>query len=1014
MKYMHGILGLLVLLAVTAAPLVAQSTSRSTTEPSDAVAAAAPADAPAPQPVAASGPASQPSSQPASSQPSEPEGMSVAFNNMEVPKVADWLADQFKLPVLISDAAKDKKLTVVCKVKLPADQVLALIRREMMDKGLMLERLDTYIRIRPVEEVMQAHLPELGPDESVADLADPMAIVSKTFVIVHCGVDRVVAVIEPMKSPWARVVVDPNTRRMVVTDTVANLLRFERVIATLDTPLADQTRTEIIRLEHGDASEIISIVRWLIAGRMGIQVEDITTAGGPSRGGARPGAMPGGPSGRPGGPSPAGGGVTRVEAASSPVTLAPHVSRNWIIAVAPAPIMEQILQWVQQLDKPRDEEQSYELVDVQYADVREVATQLGQTIRQMPDPELSQATQVVPFVESRKIIIFGSTAGRAVVRELLAQLDVEDASRRNRRTFDLKYADATEMATRIESLFSGLDLMYSGYGYSQYRRDPGAAKVTVVADARRNAVTVVTDPDTMEEIAKLIEEEDQAVRLEEAMPKIYTLQYVDPGEVCELLQTMFGAKADRQMSFWDLYYGSSSDSTAKAVGRLQGQFTFQVLASSNQLVVSAKNPAHFTVVDEIIGRVDQPQQVGLPVIVELNHANAEDLCEQLNALLAEPGTLANIRRADRSLTEYEGSSEATRSDAGNQQPRNANQPARPAPGEMVFWWQSFRQPEGEVPTSNLVGRIRIVPVYRRNAIMILAPEGYKQPILDLIAGLDEPGRQVTIRAQIGEIQHDSETTLGVRLASDPSLLTDGDTALGLSGVAAYEGIFGETLTIDGRASFFALLNLLLRNFDMKVLQQPSVTTCDNESAQFFVGQDVPTLEERRLSEEGVSTTVSIEYREVGTLLSVRPHITKQGNVDLMINLTISRILDGAGLFGNPVIDRREVTTHVVVADGQTVMLSGIIRQEDFDDVRRWPLLGDLPLLGKLFRSVDKGRRNRELVVFITPHVLACEADVEAQANSGLNTLRQIQDTFVEDAGSPVTANAPAVVVEESP
>ena len=87
---------------------------------------------------------------------------------------------------------------------------------------------------------------------------------------------------------------------------------------------------------------------------------------------------------------------------------------------------------------------------------------------------------------------------------------------------------------------------------------------------------------------------------------------------------------------------------------------------------------------------------------------------------------------------------------------------------------------------------------------------------------------------------------------------------------------------------------------------------------------------------------------------IRPHITKNGNVDLLINLEISRIVPGSTSQGNPIFDRREVTTHVIVQAGQTIMLSGIIRQEEYEEVRKVPLLGDIPLIGVLFRSRSEG------------------------------------------------------------
>jgi type II secretory pathway component GspD/PulD (secretin) len=110
------------------------------------------------------------------------------------------------------------------------------------------------------------------------------------------------------------------------------------------------------------------------------------------------------------------------------------------------------------------------------------------------------------------------------------------------------------------------------------------------------------------------------------------------------------------------------------------------------------------------------------------------------------------------------------------------------------------------------------------------------------------------------------------------------------------------------------------------------------------------------------------YVPVGTRLTVRPHVTQDGQVKLGVNLLLSRIASGTR-GGNPTFDRRETTTHVTVQDGQTVMLSGITRQEEFEEVRKLPVLGDLPLLGPLFRNTDTLQRNRELVVFLTPEVI---------------------------------------------
>ena len=705
-----------------------------------------------------------------------------------------------------------------------------------------------------------------------------------------------------------------------------------------------------------------------------------------------------GPRGQPPGakkPGKAETGGTLIKPSETAVTLVPHVSRNWIIVVAPADMMEQIRTWVEDLDKPREVEKDYELYDVQYASVNDVAQQITQVVQNMP-PELRETTHVVPFPQSKKLIVFGSKAGREIVMDLLDKLDIEDAEKRIWKKFQLKNADAEELAERIETLFSAMSVDYSyDYGYSRYtrsRRDPEAASVTVVPDKRLNTITVLTDRNTMEKIAEMIQTEDVPVDPDEVRPMVYDLKYVDAAEMQTLLSEMFGARERRQRSYMEILFGGGGGDEAKPVGRLLGHFTFQVVGGSNRLIVNSKSGGNYEVIDRLIKQLDTAQKAGLPLLVDLKYANAEDLCEQLNAMLAEPSTIATIRRAARGLAHYQQPTDSSDQGARNQGPNpNPNQPPRDDPGEMVFWWQSFRRPQGQMPASNLGGKIRIVPVYRRNALMVLAPEGYKEPLRELIEELDQPGQQVMIRARIGEIQHEDQTTLGLRIASDPSIFPPADTAIAGSATAGYaESFMSGTLVIGGSASVSALLHLLVKEFGLKILLEPTITTSDNMASEYFDGQDVPVQTEGRTSAEGGATVTEIEYREVGTRLRVRPHITQTGSVDLMINLEISRIVPGQTALGNFIFDRREVTTHVIVEGGQTIMLSGLIRQEHFDDIRKVPLLGDLWLIGKLFRSVDKGIRNREMVVFITPYVMKTTEEIDEQMEAPKKTLERIE------------------------
>ena len=344
--------------------------------------------------MGATGGATKPTATQPTTAPAKAAKVSVSFKGMTIEKIGAFLAEKLKKPVHVSEAVKSKKITIICKDKKTLKDSVYLIRQVLLAEGIMVEQLNGLVRIRPVTEGMQTLLTRVPADKSVATIEDELQIVAKEFLIKHYDVGKMMAVLEPMLPSFGYIMADPDTRRMVVTDTVTNLLRMERIVAAMDVPMAEQTLTEIIKLEHEDAAAVIAIVKWLIAGRMRIDVKDITTAG-PAVKGAQPSGrrarrqryygpwgmmMFGGRSSRaqPSGRTPASS-AQQIQASKTPVTLVPHVSRNWIIAVAPAETMAQIKIWVKQLDKPREVQKDYEMYDVKYADIEDIARQIERT-----------------------------------------------------------------------------------------------------------------------------------------------------------------------------------------------------------------------------------------------------------------------------------------------------------------------------------------------------------------------------------------------------------------------------------------------------------------------------------------------------------------------------------------------------------------------------------------------------------------------------------------------------------
>jgi general secretion pathway protein D len=625
----------------------------------------------------------------------------------------------------------------------------------------------------------------------------------------------------------------------------------------------------------------------------------------------------------------------------------------------------------------------------------------AEAVGEMIKDSLPDYAKLTVDKESNQIGLIGNVALLQRVERLLDSLDRPSAAAMLTETFRLRYADAEVIKQNITDLFAGegpagqraAERDRARQGQNQNRQWWGgqqgqpegsmsSAGLRVSANAQQNSVTVVAEPFILKQIGEQIEQFwDLPLPEEAVVPKIYELKNSDPIKVRDLLTGLFG-RADsgtgaartgvQQQGGQQQGGGTGTSGTSQGVGRLAGQFSFQAIPESGRLVVVSKSPDNLAVIDKIIEDLDRPQTVGLPEIVELKHANSEDLAEQLNTLLSQDGTLAQLRRAESGLNTQNQSSPF----ASSQTTTNADGTAQTdtASSEVIqFWWQRSRPPTTSRGASNLIGQIRIVPVWRQNAVMVLSPPEYKQSIVNLIGTLDRPGRQVLISAIVAEMSTDDALSLGIRWSSEAIDPTNADNSLSIGATTEntknnfLDSLF-DTSTLGVNADLNVILQALSTKTDFKVLSRPTVFTSDNQEASFFDGQDIPFITESQPNNNG-NLLQSFDYRAVGLDLRVRPRITVRRDVDLRVNIELSSIVAGQTLFGGAVVDRRETTTQLIVKDGQTIVVSGIIRNELTDVVRKVPLLGDIPLIGELFKSREKANRATELFIFITPIVI---------------------------------------------
>jgi len=589
---------------------------------------------------------------------------------------------------------------------------------------------------------------------------------------------------------------------------------------------------------------------------------------------------------------------------------------------------------------------------------------------------------------SNQIVVLGDIGLCQQVQKLINELDNTYVVPRTR-TFRLKYADANEIAQNITELFEQ-DSSPARTTPARSRRQQQTGRRSSSSSTRRltstggvgptvelrltvnvqqNAVTVQAEPAVIEEITELVENHWDLPRSPRTS-KLYALKYTDPLKVRDLLQALLGGGSGGAAQGGQRRGSGTSRARSGIEQMVGGIYTIEAYPDSNSLIVLCKTEFSFDFLDDLIDSLDQPSDIGLPMLIELKHANAVTLAELLNIQLADGGG-GGMSIPDQGLRGRAGGD--TGGATGGATGSGGREGTGPA-GTMTFPWQNGRAREDQTPESSLIGKVRIVPVVRQNALSILAPPAHREALRELVEYYDRPGRQVMISVIIAEVALSDALSLGLRLSSfdidSPERPDNAILGTGAFSVTDEGGLLSrlfDTAVLSANFNINVFFQALAQNNRVRILQEPRIFTADNQEANFFDGRDVPFITNTTINSLG-NPTDSFEYREVGVSLNVRPRITAHQHVDMEINLELSTISDER-LFGGAILDRRETTTRVVVKHGQTIVLSGILRDEESEIVRKVPFLGDIPLLGLLFQSRETETVRSELIAFITPYVV---------------------------------------------
>ncbi|MDO8464925.1 MAG: type II secretion system secretin GspD [Gallionella sp.] len=464
---------------------------------------------------------------------------------------------------------------------------------------------------------------------------------------------------------------------------------------------------------------------------------------------------------------------------------------------------------------------------------------------------------------------------------------------------------------------------------------------TITAYQSSNILVITDYANNLKRIEKIIDSIDQPNGND---PVVIPLQYASAVDVAATVSRLFVEASQAQGA-------TAAEPTLR--------FTVIADARSNSLLVRSGDPSRLAQLRKFVTMLDSPANAGGNIhVVYLKNAEATKLAETLRAIYQ--GDASAAAAAPRVATTALGAS----APGGASQ----TQAASPSPGII----------QADAST---------------NSIIIIAPDAIYNNLRAALDKLDVRRAQVYVEALIAEITADKAAEFGIQWQNLTGLGATNGQAFGgtnfgtagqnIAGIAQNPatasrglniGIVKGQVTLPGGVQILNL-GLLVRALETdanaNILSTPTLLTMDNEEASIVIGQNVPFITGSYAVSAAATTPTpfqTIERRDVGLTLRIKPQISEGGTVRLQMNQEVSSVQDTTNAAG-VITNKRAVSSTVLVDDGQIVVIGGLIQDTLSDGEQKVPVLGDIPLLGGMFRYKTRSHRKTNLMIFLRPTVV---------------------------------------------
>ncbi|HQR86920.1 MAG: type II secretion system protein GspD [Burkholderiales bacterium 35-55-47] len=479
--------------------------------------------------------------------------------------------------------------------------------------------------------------------------------------------------------------------------------------------------------------------------------------------------------------------------------------------------------------------------------------------------------------------------------------------------------------------------------------------------------------------------------------------------------------------------GSNMPQAAATPGQTGAEYKTTLLAEprSNALILRAANPARVALVKSLVAKLDQPNGTsasGNIHVVYLKNADATKLATTLRAAVSGQATGTTGTAATLNTT--------------------ATPTASPLANNAASTGSTLGS---TTATSGSATGGQIQADTATNSLIITAPEPQYRQLRAVIDMLDQRRAQVMVESLIAEVNADKAAEMGIQWQNatgnaggtigiigtnfnNPITTTVGQgNILSVSGGASTAlsalggGLnIGSARQINGTYVLSSLATFLQQNGEGNVLSTPTLLTLDNEEAKIVVGQNVPFVTGQYTNNNTTNGSVNpfqtVERKDVGLTLKVKPQISETGTVKLTIFQEVSSVVpNSVGSTTGLITNKRSIESNVLVDDGSIIVLGGLLSDEYSGGASQVPLFGDIPLVGWLFKSESRSRTKKNLMVFLRPVVMRDAAASDALSNSRYQQMLGLQQNaqpgfnpVLGSGNSPVLPPAPAPKSKDEP